>query len=85
MKHNDGLGLEFYVYAGVVIGAAIIAIWLNGKGINVLLPAFLLQLFAQGLITYEGIKTERYNQYVLFMGFVIPFMAAIFVGWINTF
>lgn len=85
MKHNDSLSIEFYVYVVVVIAVGLIAMWLKQKGINVLLPAFLLQLIAQGAITYEGIKSERYNQYVLFMGFVIPFMAAMFIGWLNTF
>lgn len=85
MKHNDGLSIGFYVYAGVVIGLGMLGVYLRQKGINVLLPVFLIQLVAQGVITYEGIKSERYKQYVLFMGFVIPFMAAIFVGWINTF
>jgi hypothetical protein len=84
MKHNDSLGVEFYSYSAVVIGIGLLAIWLKTKGINVLLPAFLIQLVAQILITYEGIKTERYNQYVLFMGFVLPFMAAMFIGWLNT-
>lgn len=85
MKHNDSLSIEFYVYVVVVVAIGLIAMWLKQKGINVLFPAFLLQLIAQGAITYEGIKSERYKQYVLFMGFVIPFMAAMFIGWLNTF
>lgn len=85
MKHNDSIGIEFYIYVAVVFGVGIIALWLKTKGVNILLPGFLIQLLAQGVITYEGIKTERYKQYVLFMGFVIPIMAALFIGWLNTF
>jgi hypothetical protein len=83
--HTDSNSRFFLAYAVVVVGLGLLGIYLNSHGINLLLPIFVVQMIAQGLITYDGIKKERYDQYVLYMGFVVPFIAAMLVGWLNTF
>lgn len=85
MDNNEVLGKNFYSYVGTVIGLFMIGMILEYYGIQLLLPIFILQLIAQGLITYEGYKSGHFKQYVLFMGFIVPFIAATFVGWLNTF
>lgn len=85
MDKRDKLSIYFYIYAVIEIFLTFLGANFLTRGYNIMLLIILIQFLGQVLITYEGVISQRYNTYRLFLGAVVPFIMLSIMMWYNTF